>query len=109
MKFIIPDVEKTFGRMIYMGCEKVYEYVDRKKTDKVIGYLYKVGSSEQGQEISVKIMKSIQVENYNFGDEVEFLNLQVKPYAIPVNERFANVGYSIVAEDIVSAVSVRNV
>lgn len=44
---------KTLGQLNFLGVDEKYKYENGERTDKTV-YAYKLGSKEQGEQITVK-------------------------------------------------------
>jgi Bacterial protein of unknown function (DUF961) len=98
MKNIVIDVEKTLGDLYHIGHDPVHKYIDNKRTDEVIGYSYHLASSVQGDKVSVKVLGS--EKELVMMEQVELVDVDVRPYAQVKANGFGVVNYSITAQDI---------
>ncbi|MBL4932284.1 DUF961 family protein [Clostridium paridis] len=96
---IIPDINKTFGDLMYLGKEDRFLYVDGKKGETPTGAIYKLASSIQGGEVSVYIEGT--PKEFGFMSKVSVKDVEITHRA-QVSGNFANVITAINAVDIVS-------
>ncbi|WYP27161.1 DUF961 family protein [Alkalihalobacillus sp. FSL W8-0930] len=99
---IKPDQTETFGTLVFMGLARERMYYDREKgerTDKLESRIYNLGSSIQQGQIEVTLPDYIDLKEYDFMSEVELVHPRITARA-QVNGTFANIIYTIVAEDI---------
>lgn len=102
---IAPLSNETFGTLIFMGLEREKMYFDRDKgerTDKLEARIYNVGSSIQKGQIEVTIPEYVDLKEFEFMSEVELVHPRISARA-QANGNFANVIYTLTAEDIVPA------
>ncbi|MDO7284701.1 YdcP family protein [Shouchella clausii] len=109
MKFnvgITPDVEMTFGELFFMGLDRERYYYDREKgerTNKLEARVYNVASSVQGEQLQVEIPEYVDLKEIKFNSPVQLKNPILTARA-QANGNFANVIWTIKAEDIIEGV-----
>lgn len=107
LKFVVPDMEKTFGKLEFGGneTEKIQGY---GRTEKVESRVYHLFSDVQrADDIVVKIPGKAGKKAFAYEEEVELVNprIVVEGKSI-VSETGTSNGYSdytLLADDIVSA------
>ncbi|MCM2675509.1 DUF961 family protein [Alkalicoccobacillus plakortidis] len=105
---IAPISKDTFGTLIFMGLEREKFYFDRTKgergerTDILEARIYNLGSSIQKGQIEVTIPDYIDLKEFEFMSEVELVHPRITARA-QANGNFANVIYTLTAEDILPA------
>lgn len=99
---IIPN-ELTFGDLYFMGLKRERMFYDRNKnerTDKLESRIYNLSSSTQKEQIEVTIPEYIDLKEIEFNKQVKLKNPVIKARA-QANGNFANVVWTVEAEDIV--------
>ncbi|WP_353625734.1 DUF961 family protein [Bacillus sp. JCM 19041] len=102
---IKPEPQETFGNMIFMGLNREKMYFDREKgqrTDKLEARIYNVASSVQQGQIEVTLPDYVDLKEIDFNKPVELVNPRITARA-QANGNFANIVYTLNAEDIVEA------
>ncbi|KQL56964.1 MULTISPECIES: DUF961 family protein [Bacillaceae] len=100
---IKPEPQETFGNMIFMGLNREKMYFDREKgerTDKLEARIYNVASSVQQGQIEVTLPDYVDLKEIDFNKPVELVNPRITARA-QANGNFANIIYTLLAEDIV--------
>ncbi|BCC50914.1 MULTISPECIES: YdcP family protein [Bacillaceae] len=104
LKYIVPDIEKTFGAMNFLGHNRdrfQYDRVNNRRTDVLEARVYNLGSSGQGGQIEVTIPGEVELKELDFNEPVELLNPMITSSA-QANGNFASVRWTVTADDIVS-------
>ena len=99
---IIPD-ELTFGDLFFMGLKRERMFFDRDKnqrTDILEARIYNLSSSTQKEQIEVTLPEYIDLKEIEFNKQVKLKNPVIKARA-QANGNFANVVWTVEAEDIV--------
>ncbi|HHW7876913.1 TPA: DUF961 family protein [Staphylococcus aureus] len=91
----VLDIQKTLGQLNFLGVDEKYKYENGERTDKTV-YAYKLGSKEQGEQITVKTPNKVDLE---YLQECELVNPEVKMY-VQMSGDFGQIAYSWNAEDI---------
>ncbi|CUB31508.1 MULTISPECIES: YdcP family protein [Bacillus subtilis group] len=101
LNFIVPDINMTFGELKFLGLNRErYAYVDGKRTDTLESRVYNLGSSVQGGQIEVTIPAYVDLKEFDFFKDVELKNPKIMASA-RANGNFANVNWTVEAEDLV--------
>ncbi|MGG1021614.1 YdcP family protein [Bacillus paralicheniformis] len=101
LNFIVPDINMTFGELKFLGLNRErYAYVDGKRTDTLESRVYNLGSSVQGGQIEVTIPAYVDLKEFDFFKDVELKNPKISASA-RANGTFANVNWTVEAEDLV--------
>jgi len=101
LNFIVPDINMTFGELKFLGLNRErYAYVDGKRTDTLESRVYNIGSSVQGGQIEVTIPAYVDLKEFDFFKDVELKNPKISASA-RANGTFANVNWTVEAEDLV--------
>lgn len=103
LKYIVPDKEKTFGAMNFLGHNRdrfQYDRVNNRRTDVLEARVYNLGSSGQGGQIEVTIPGEVELKELDFNEPVELLNPMITSSA-QANGNFATVRWTVTADDIV--------
>ncbi|MCY8051843.1 YdcP family protein [Bacillus spizizenii] len=101
LNFIVPDINMTFGELKFLGLNRErYAYVDGKRTDTLESRIYNLGSSVQGGQIEVIIPAYVDLKEFDFFKDVELKNPKIMASA-RANGNFANVNWTVEAEDLV--------
>ncbi|MBL4970926.1 YdcP family protein [Bacillus sonorensis] len=101
LNFIVPDINMTFGELKFLGLNRErYAYVDGKRTDTLESRIYNLGSSVQGGQIEVTIPAYVDLKEFDFFKDVELKNPKIMASA-RANGTFANVNWTVEAEDLV--------
>ncbi|MCY9374492.1 YdcP family protein [Bacillus sp. T17B1] len=101
LNFIVPDINMTFGELKFLGLNRErYAYVDGKRTDTLESRIYNLGSSVQGGQIEVTIPAYVDLKEFDFFKDVELKNPKIMASA-RANGNFANVNWTVEAEDLV--------
>ena len=101
LNFIVPDINMTFGELKFLGLNRErYAYVDGKRTDTLESRIYNLGSSVQGGQIEVTIPAYVDLKEFEFFKDVELKNPKISASA-RANGTFANVNWTVEAEDLV--------
>ncbi|MBO1000539.1 YdcP family protein [Bacillus sp. SD075] len=104
LKYIVPDIEKTFGAMNFLGHNRdrfQYDRVNNRRTDVLEARVYNLGSSGQGGQIEVTIPGEVELKELDFNEPVELVNPMITSSA-QANGNFATVRWTVTADDIVS-------
>ncbi len=99
---IIPN-ELTFGDLFFMGLKREKMFFDRDKnerTDKLESRVYNLASSTQKEQIEVTLPEYVDLKEIDFNKQVTLKNPVIKARA-QANGNFANVVWTVEAEDIV--------
>ena len=99
---IIPD-ELTFGDLFFMGLKRERMFFDRDKnqrTDILESRVYNLSSATQKEQIEVTLPEYIDLKEIEFNKQVKLKNPVIKARA-QANGNFANVVWTVEAEDIV--------
>lgn len=101
LKGIVPDMNQTFGDLMFLGKEDKFNYEDGKKTDEVVSADYKLASSVQGGEvvINVKVNDKGELKDFNFMAKVGLKGVLISTSAM-TSGSFASVRYKITADEI---------
>ena len=102
MKKICPDINKTFGELMFLGKDDRALYVDGKKIEgKIAGATYKLASSAQGGEVAIYIpCKENEVpKEFPFMAKVGVKDVEISASA-QVSGNFGTVRYTINASEI---------
>ncbi|PAC95392.1 YdcP family protein [Bacillus paralicheniformis] len=101
LNFIVPDINMTFGELKFLGLNRErYAYIDGKRTDTLESRIYNLGSSVQGGQIEVTIPAYVDLKEFDFFKDVELKNPKIMASA-RANGNFANVNWTVEAEDLV--------
>ncbi|SDN50839.1 protein of unknown function [Fictibacillus solisalsi] len=103
LKYIVPDKEKTFGAMNFLGYNRdrfQYDRVNNRRTDILEARVYNLGSSGQGGQIEVTIPGDVELKELDFNEPVELVNPMITSSA-QANGNFATVRWTVTADDIV--------
>ncbi|HZG25746.1 YdcP family protein [Bacillus licheniformis] len=101
LNFIVPEINMTFGELKFLGLNRErYAYVDGKRTDTLESRVYNLGSSVQGGQIEVTIPAYVDLKEFDFFKDVELKNPKISASA-RANGTFANVNWTVEAEDLV--------
>ena len=101
---IKPDAKITFGDMIFMGLARERREYDPDKTfqeRKLQSRIYNLGSSTQGEQIEVTVPEYVDEKEIGFTQPVELKNPTISARAQASGNGFANVVWTVEAEDIV--------
>lgn len=104
LKYIVPDKEKTFGAINFLGYNRErfqYDRVNNRRTDILEARVYNLGSSGQGGQIEVTIPGDVELKEIDFNEPVELVNPMITSSA-QANGNFATVRWTVTADDIVS-------
>ena len=104
---ICPDINKTFGDLMYLGKDDKAKYEDGKKIEGVIeAGVYRLASSAQGGEVVITIPceKGETPKEFPFMTKVGIKDVEISVSA-QANGSFASVRYTIKASEIFSATS----
>ncbi|MCY8272960.1 YdcP family protein [Bacillus sonorensis] len=105
LNFIVPDINKTFGEMKFMGLNKeryVYDRENNKRTDVLESRVYNIASAVQGGQIEVTIPEYAGAKEIPAFADIELKNPKISAMATTQREStFANVNWKLEAEDIV--------
>ena len=99
---IIPD-ELTFGDLFFMGLKRERMFFDRDKnqrTDILESRVYNLSSATQKEQIEVTLPEYIDLKEIEFNKQVKLKNPVIRARA-QANGNFANVVWTVEAEDIV--------
>lgn len=102
MKKICPDINKTFGELMFLGKDDRAKYVDGKKVEGVIaGATYKLASSAQGGEVAIYIEcgENEKPKEFPFMAKVGVKDVEISTSA-QVSGNFGTVRYNIIASEI---------
>lgn len=100
---IRPDEKTTFGDMIFMGLNREKMFFDRDKgerTNILESRIYNLASSAQKEQIEVTLPEYVDLKEIEFNKPVKLQNPIIKMRA-QANGNFANVVFTVEAEDIV--------
>ncbi|MBK4214145.1 DUF961 domain-containing protein [Bacillus pumilus] len=103
LKFIVPNIAETFGEIKFMGLNRdrfVFDRVANKRTDQLESRTYNLGSSCQGGQIEVTLPAAVELKEFDFMSDVELVNPIIQAQA-RANGNFANVSWTVVADDII--------
>lgn len=103
LKFIVPNIAETFGEVKFMGLNRdrfVFDRVRNQRTDQLESRTYNLGSSCQGGQIEVTLPATVELKEFDFMSSVELVNPIIKAQA-RANGNFANVSWTVVADDII--------
>ncbi|MCL4097213.1 hypothetical protein BV454_00531 [Bacillus altitudinis] len=103
LKFIVPNIEETFGEVKFMGLNRdrfVFDRVRNQRTDQLESRTYNLGSSCQGGQIEVTLPASVELKEFDFMSDVILVNPIIQAQA-RANGNFANVSWTVVADDII--------
>ncbi|MEH6872067.1 YdcP family protein [Bacillus safensis] len=103
LKFIVPNITETFGEIKFMGLNRdrfVFDRVANKRTDQLESRTYNLGSSCQGGQIEVTLPAAVELKEFDFMSDVELVNPVIQAQA-RANGNFANVSWTVVADDII--------
>ncbi|AMM96320.1 YdcP family protein [Bacillus pumilus] len=103
LKFIVPNITETFGEIKFMGLNRdrfVFDRVANKRTDQLESRTYNLGSSCQGGQIEVTLPAAVELKEFDFMSDVELVNPIIQAQA-RANGNFANVSWTVVADDII--------
>jgi Bacterial protein of unknown function (DUF961). len=100
VKFLIPNMEKTFGALEFAGQgEDIFDYVNGRRT--VVNRSYNLYSSiQKADNVSVRIPSELRVRNFDYEEEIQLLNPRIELEANRVGER-SYTNYVLYADDIV--------
>ncbi|MEK4303700.1 DUF961 family protein [Oceanobacillus sp. FSL K6-0251] len=99
---IMPD-EQTFGDLFFMGLKRERMVFDREKqqrTDQLDSRIYNLASSTQMEQIEVTLPEYIDLKEIDFNKQVKLKNPIIRARA-QANGNFANVIWTVEAEDII--------
>ncbi|MCR2013856.1 YdcP family protein [Bacillus cereus] len=102
---ICPDINKTFGELMYLGKEERFHYKDGVKTDVLKSVTYKLASSAQGGEVPVTVNfgeNGGTSKDFPFMAKVGIKDVEISASA-SVNGTFASVRYTVTASEIFQA------
>ncbi|MGE6626814.1 YdcP family protein [Bacillus pumilus] len=103
LKFIVPNIAETFGEVKFMGFNRerfVYDRVRQQRTDQLESRTYNLGSSCQGGQIEVTLPAAVELKEFDFMSDVELVNPIIQAQA-RANGNFANLAWTVVADDII--------
>ncbi|KIL13578.1 YdcP family protein [Bacillus pumilus] len=103
LKFIVPNIAETFGEVKFMGFNRerfVYDRVRQQRTDQLESRTYNLGSSCQGGQIEVTLPAAVELKEFDFMSDVELVNPIIQAQA-RANGTFANLAWTVVADDII--------
>ncbi|HAR2858364.1 TPA: DUF961 domain-containing protein [Staphylococcus aureus] len=89
------DLKETFGDLYFMGVDEKFKYEDGEKTDEKV-YAYKLASTGQGEQVTVKVPKEITLDIMS---ACELVGVEAKQY-VQTSGNFSSIQPSIKAEDI---------
>ncbi|MBH4735882.1 DUF961 family protein [Staphylococcus aureus] len=89
------DLKETFGDLYFMGVDEKYKYEDGEKTNQKL-YAYKLASTGQGEQVTVKAPKEVELEIMSV---CELVNVEAKQY-VQSSGDFHSIQSSIKADDI---------
>ncbi|QQK79508.1 YdcP family protein [Salicibibacter cibi] len=101
---IKPDVKVTFGDMIFMGMARERREYDPDKSFQerpLQARVYNLASSTQGEQIEVTVPEYVDEKEIDFNAPVELKNPTIRARAQASGNGFANVIWTVEAEDIV--------
>lgn len=96
------DLNATFGDLYFMGVDEKFKYEDGKKTGEIL-YAYKLASTGQGEQITVKVPKKVDLELMSI---CELVNVDAKQYVQSTGD-FNSIQPSIKADDIKQVATVQ--
>ena len=102
---ICPDINKTFGDLMYLGKDDKAKYENGKKIEGLIDAgVYRLASSVQGGEvvITVPCKEGEKPKEFPFMSKVAVKDVDISVSA-QANGNFASVRYTIKASEIFSA------
>ncbi|MFN3093949.1 YdcP family protein [Bacillus pumilus] len=103
LKFIVPNIEETFGEVKFMGFNRerfVFDRATNKRTNELESRTYNLGSSCQGGQIEVILPAAVELKEFDFMSDVELVNPIIRAQARP-NGNFANLAWTVNADDII--------
>lgn len=99
IKFIIPDISKTFGTLTFGSCVEE-KHADRRAGSPVTSRVYSLFSDKQrADDLQVEISKPI-LKKLGFDEEVELVNPVIKARPRRIGDNWYT-DYTMIAEDIV--------
>ncbi|ACY11598.1 MULTISPECIES: DUF961 family protein [Staphylococcus] len=89
------DLKETFGDLYFMGVDEKFKYEDGEKTNEKV-YAYKLASTGQGEQLTVKVPKEVKIEQMSL---CELVGVEAKQY-VQSSGDFNSIQPSIKADDI---------
>lgn len=97
-KYVVPNIEETFGDLEFMGMEDIKLCCDNGKTESML-HIYSLSSSiQRGEVIEVNIPASAEKKCFVYEQGVRLIN----PRISIGGDSFGSTEYKMFADDIVA-------